>query len=133
MRGDYSENIYWDEVQMLDMVMDNFNKMDIQANKRVTGKIRKDVMIKTLRKVFPLKTDIRFNRLKRTLAKEDCAQGSVVGYVSIFSEDKDGNQGPFAEALRDQHAEEREEYLDDIREGLEKVAVSGVDESGEEV
>ena len=32
-----------------------------------------------LLKVFPCKTDVRFNRLKRSLAKEECAQGSIVG------------------------------------------------------
>lgn len=96
---------------MLDGVMAAFNKEDMAVNKIVTGKLKKDVMIKTLRAILPLKTDVRFNRLKRTLAKEECAQGNIVGYVHIFAEDKDGNQGPFAEGLRDQHLEEREEYL----------------------
>lgn len=120
--GEYHEAMYWDEFDMIESVKEGFQKQDIIANKRITGKIRKDVLLKVLRKVFPLKTDVRYNRLKRTLAKEDCAQGATVNYVAIFNEDKDGNQGPFAEAIRDQHLEEREEYLEDIETELTKCA-----------
>merc|ERR1711959_279077 len=78
--------------------------------------IKKDVFLKALRKYFPHKTDIRFNRLKRAMAKDPSAQaGSVAAYIHLFAEDKDGNQGPFAEGVRDQHVEEREEYLSDLQ------------------
>jgi len=78
MEGEYDEEMYWDEVKMLDSVMAAFNKEDMAVNKIVTGKLKKEVMIKTLRATLPLKTDVRFNRLKRTLAKEECAQGNIV-------------------------------------------------------
>merc|ERR1719204_1540955 len=36
----------------------------------------------------------------------------------LYQEDREGNQGPFMECLRDQHLEEIAEYYDEIEEGL---------------
>ena len=45
--------------------------------------------------------------------------------MAVFSEDKNGDQGPFAEMVRDQYKEERDEYLDDLRDVLEREAPDG--------
>jgi len=119
-----TEYMYHDEMDMIDLVTSSFQKADIAASKtdaaagKVTGRLKKDNFLGVLRKCFPLKIDIRFNKIKRALSKEDAAQGANVHYVNLFRENADGDQGPFAEAIRDQHVEEREEYLEDIEEAL---------------
>ena len=42
--------------------------------------------------------------------------------MHLFAEDKDFNQGPFAEMVRDQHLEERDEYLQDLEAALRERA-----------
>jgi len=113
------ESVYWDEYEMTNGFVALLQKLDMtENNQKVTGRMAKPILLKAMRKWFPLKTDVRFNKLKRTLNKEDAAQGPVVRYTHLFQEDKDMNQGPFAEMVRDQHLEEREEYLQDIEEAL---------------
>ena len=118
------EVIYHDECDMIDNVMNALQAADMNATKtdsasgKVTGRLKKDVFLKTLRQCFPLKTNVRFNQIKRALSKEDAAEGKVVHYVNLFREDVNGDQGPFAEAVRDQHVEEREEYLEDLDEAF---------------
>jgi len=126
MRGEYDEAIYWDEHRMVEGLMMLLQKLDKQGNSgRVTGKLHKDLLIKSIRKYFVLKTDVRFNKLKRALGKEEAAAGAFISYIHLFKEDKDGNQGPFAEGIRDQHVEEREEYLNDIETALCDVQMPG--------
>jgi hypothetical protein len=36
----------------------------------------------------------------------------------LFEEDREFNQGPFAEALRDQYVDERNAWLEDLRDAL---------------
>jgi hypothetical protein len=36
----------------------------------------------------------------------------------LFEEDREFNQGPFAEALRDQYVDERNEWLDDLQRAV---------------
>eukprot|EP00494_Astrolonche_serrata_P000265 UN00267 len=35
----------------------------------------------------------------------------------LFEEDREGNQGPFIECVRDQHTEEMQDFQEDIRQG----------------
>jgi len=125
IEGEYDQALYWDEFDMLEEVSSTFQKEDVKENSKVTGKLMKNKFLAAMRRIFPLKTEVRHNRLKRCLAKEDAAQGSKVGYVAVFSEDKNGDQGPFAEMVRDQYKEERDEYLDDLRDVLEREAPDG--------
>ena len=101
------ESVYWDEFEMTNGFIALLQKLDMTDNGgKVTGRIAKPTLLKAMRKWFPHKTDIRFNKLKRTLAKEEAATSAKVHYVHLFAEDKDFNQGPFAEMMRDQHLEE---------------------------
>merc|ERR1712010_329150 len=94
---------------------------------KVTGKLSKTTLLKAMRKWFALKSDVRFNKLKRCLAKEEAAKGNIVHYVHLFAEDKDFNQGPFAEMVRDQHVDERDEYVSDLLETLMERNAAGRD------
>jgi len=129
MTNELDELVYWEEFEMMDGLMQLLHKLDMADNSgKVTGKLPKSTLLKALRKWFPSKSDIRFNKLKRCLSKEDAAKGNTVHYVHLFAEDKDFNQGPFAEMVRDQHADERSEYLSDLELALEEQAGrSGVD------
>lgn len=42
----------------------------------------------------------------------------MVRYAALFEEDREGNQGEFAECIRDQFIQEREEYLAEIQESI---------------
>jgi len=120
-----SQAVYHDESDMIDGLMEALQEADIDATKGgesagyVSGRLLKESFIKTLRGYFPIKTNVRFNQMKRGLSKEDAAQGKSVHYIHLFREDVNGDQGPFAEAVRDQHVEEREEYLEDLQEAFE--------------
>lgn len=121
MTGDLDESVYWEEFEMMDGLMQLLHKLDMAENSaKVTGKLPKSTLLKALRKWFPSKSDIRFNKLKRCLSKEDAVKGNTVHYVHLFAEDKDFNQGPFAEMVRDQHSDERGEYLLDLKLSLEE-------------
>jgi len=121
--GQLDESVYWDEYEMTNGFIALLQKLDMQDHGgKVTGRLAKPTLLKAMRKWFDKKTDIRFNKLKRTLAKEEAAASSKVHYVHLFAEDKDFNQGPFAEMMRDQHLEERDEYLSDLDEALRERA-----------
>jgi len=120
------ESVYWDEFEMTNGFIALLQKLDMnETGGKVTGRIPKNTLVKAMRKWFPCKTDIRFNKLKRALNKEEAAAGPKVHYVHLFAEDKDFNQGPFAEMVRDQHLEERVEYLEDLEVSLQERAKGG--------
>ena len=39
-------------------------------------------------------------------------------YLEIFGEDEEGNQGPFIECVREQHMNDREDYIEALEEAL---------------
>jgi len=122
MEGEFDQAVYWDEFEMLSGLSTVFQKLDTSENKKVTGKLPKSKFLSALKKFFPLKTEVRYNRMKRCLAKEDAAEGNKVEYIKLFAEDKNGDQGPFAEMVRDQHKDEREEYITDLGEALRRLS-----------
>lgn len=107
--------MYHDECDMIDNFNTMLQKADTDANGgKVTGRLKKENFLKVLRKAFfllsspflssnpnpnrnrnphphpkafPLKTDVRFNRAKRALTKEDAASGKSVHYINLFRED----------------------------------------------
>ena len=123
--GTYDQALYWDEKNFFDNLSLSFQKVDKVTNKKVTGKLNKAKFLTELRTLLPLKTDVRYKRLKRSLAKEDGLKGNTVDYVAIFREDANGDQGPFAEMLRDQFKDEREEYIEDLSEALQAKVKQG--------
>jgi hypothetical protein len=42
----------------------------------------------------------------------------------LFEEDREFNQGPFAEALRDQYVDERNDWLEDLRDTIHEFLVA---------
>lgn len=49
-------------------------------------------------------------------------------YEDLFKEDREGNQGEFAETIRDQFVQEREEFLQKMDEMLTEVDREGTEQ-----
>jgi hypothetical protein len=69
-----------------------------------------------LKKSLPSKSAERFEALKSALHLND--PRPEIHYDLLFAQDREGNQGPFVECLRDQHVEEILEFIKEIGEGI---------------
>eukprot|EP01086_Lenisia_limosa_P008836 TRINITY_DN3124_c0_g1_i2.p1 TRINITY_DN3124_c0_g1~~TRINITY_DN3124_c0_g1_i2.p1 ORF type:complete len:207 (+),score=42.09 TRINITY_DN3124_c0_g1_i2:23-622(+) len=103
---------------MVDSLQDLFHRIDVIKSKdnKPTGKFSKKSLMVALRKFFPTKSDERFERLKVALSRDQ--PGNSILYAKLFMEDAEGNQGYFAEEVRDQHVNEREDYIEEIEEAI---------------
>lgn len=77
----------------------------------------KMALVEFLRSFFPAKSDERFDELIEAL-DEQCPGDGSIEWATLLEEDRQGDQGPFAECMRDQDLQERQEYFEDIEEAL---------------
>jgi len=114
LSGELSEDVYRDQTRFLDGLCSEFEAFD----KKKSGTLNKEEEIERIvRKLCPAKNEQNMKRLMNALDLNDPAQR--VRYQLLFKEDRDGNQGPFLEELRDQHLAEIAGFHREIKKRLE--------------
>merc|ERR1712188_316315 len=116
--------MYWDDINMMEALLSALQAADRHHTQQgtITGILLKAEFLQVLSQYFSLKTRVRFNQIKRVLNKEPASKGTQVRYIELFSSNRDGDQGPFAELIRRQYSDERAEYLEDLDEALTQLA-----------
>ena len=121
MQGDVGEEVYHEQFQMINDIRamcEHIDQLD-NGGKR-SKKIRREDFVKALKQYFSDKDTDDFDRLVSALHK-DQPSGWVL-YDRLFQEDREGDQGFFAEEVRDQFLAEREEFRKEIAKHLEEEA-----------
>eukprot|EP00658_Telonema_sp_P-2_P026658 TRINITY_DN20786_c0_g1_i1.p1 TRINITY_DN20786_c0_g1~~TRINITY_DN20786_c0_g1_i1.p1 ORF type:complete len:513 (-),score=196.38 TRINITY_DN20786_c0_g1_i1:21-1559(-) len=117
LQGKMDEEVYTDQMSMLEALQNEFEHTDRELNgEDLFGKIPKEVLKTVFASFFPVKSDKELRECFKQLDKDYTTD--LVDYNSIFAEDEEGNQGDFIEGVRDQHLSDREEYIEQIEEGL---------------
>eukprot|EP00854_Cymbomonas_tetramitiformis_P010900 gene10900-12897_t len=117
LTGEVNEDVYQDQVTLQKTISDLMLSMDLAANGgKSVGTLSKIQLQTALRSFFPHKTSDRLKELYKALDKDQ--PGKEVDYATLFEEDREYNQGEFAETVRDQQLEERLEYLDELEEAF---------------
>lgn len=117
VQGKMDEEVYTDQMQMLEELKDKFKETDAELNNnQPTGKLAKQVIKTVFQEFFPVKSDKEIRECFKQLDKEYVNE--VIEYDLIFAEDEEGNQGDFIEGVRDQHLSDREEYIESVEDAL---------------
>jgi hypothetical protein len=119
--GEVREEVYYEQIQLQTEIEDLMVSID-RGSGEENGKIAKSEFFAGLKSYFRVghqggKSHIRFEQLVAALEKDQPDEESVE-YKSLFEEDREYNQGEFAETVRDQMLEERIEYFKDLEEAL---------------
>ncbi|KAK3282630.1 hypothetical protein CYMTET_9641, partial [Cymbomonas tetramitiformis] len=131
--GEVGEEVYWDQMKLLSDLQALFVTLDEKAN---GGQSRGSVPLGAfkigLRDFFKSKGEDDFDALIEALRiqcekthKNEWKTKQVV-YTQLFEEDEKHDQGPFAEAVRNQHLKIRVEYVEDLESML--ILVNGTNE-----
>jgi len=118
LRNKMHEDFYHQQMKLCEDFEDQLAKL--YTNGTIPAKKN---LIEFLRTFFPSKSEERFDELIESL-DEQCPGDGAIQWASLLEEDRQGDQGPFAEAMRDQDLQERQEYFEDIEEALLVFAMS---------
>ena len=128
------ESVYYDQAAFLQKVLIDLQGHDYKEN---FGKMLGIITIARFN--YHVTAMLKFksgSRIAAVLAsaKEMHPGGNPVDsggirYEILFSEDREMNQGPFAECLRDQYLQERQEWIDEIDLKLQSLTVVSADSS----
>eukprot|EP00002_Diphylleia_rotans_P032553 TRINITY_DN6849_c0_g1_i3.p1 TRINITY_DN6849_c0_g1~~TRINITY_DN6849_c0_g1_i3.p1 ORF type:complete len:761 (-),score=148.74 TRINITY_DN6849_c0_g1_i3:1053-3335(-) len=123
LRGEISDEAHDDQMTMIENLRATFMKVDTTIHGKETGRIPRKELFAALNKFFILKPPDKMNSIRGSLLHEQ--PGLNVYYHKLFEEDRDGNQGPFIETIRDQYLQEIVEFSADIETGLEALCKKG--------
>eukprot|EP01062_Namystynia_karyoxenos_P070957 TRINITY_DN66371_c0_g1_i1.p1 TRINITY_DN66371_c0_g1~~TRINITY_DN66371_c0_g1_i1.p1 ORF type:complete len:950 (+),score=244.47 TRINITY_DN66371_c0_g1_i1:304-2850(+) len=112
LKGEVPEEVYHDQMDLIQNIRVMLEAADEAAHGARTGQLTHTLVKGVLPKAIPELTPWRFQALSDAL-KQDYP-GSAVPYAQLFVSDKDGNQGQFAEELRDQHLHMAQAYVADV-------------------
>lgn len=122
-----SEDVYFAQLQLQESVLELFEALD-RAQGTATGVLLKSDVRVALASFFKVgqadgKTPARFDELMKSLDEDQ--PGESVVWAKVFEEDREFNQGEFAEAIRDQALQERIEFLATLEAALIQEAGDG--------
>lgn len=124
LNGELHEDVYVAQVEFMERLTKLCGRIDVASNGRSTGKISKRDLFASLAVFMPNKSVGQMDRLKIVLNQEQA--GLCVEYKKLFEEDRELNQGPFVEELRDQYIEERQSYVEELEVAISAVAIDGM-------
>eukprot|EP01043_Picozoa_sp_COSAG02_P064070 COSAG02_NODE_9260_length_2275_cov_60.164062_1_plen_752_part_01 len=100
--GELAEECYHAQMKMLTDLLDFCEKKDkVEHGGRVQEVIAREVFNNILNEFLVSKSPSDMQILKQALSYDQPL--AEVGYMKLFEENQDGDQGKFAETLRDQH------------------------------
>lgn len=112
-----SELVYVDQFAMLDGLKLELERVDAEYHKgRLKGRLPRKMMLDVLARYFHTKREIDLRKMNRAFFVND--RSEMVAYNSLFEEDREGNQGPFVELIRDQHLAEIREFTSQLHQKL---------------
>ncbi|KFM26535.1 Translin-associated factor X-interacting protein 1 [Auxenochlorella protothecoides] len=120
LMGEVKEDVYFAQLQLQDSLKELLESLD-RAQGAATGTLKKEDLRVALHAYFRVglpggKTLQRFDELMQALDEDQ--PGPSVQWATIFEEDREFNQGEFAESVRDQFLCERIEYFNALEEAL---------------
>ena len=116
IEGHIPEVVYYEQMKMLERLQRKLEELELPGptGKR-TGRVKKSKINPMLDKFFPTKSDKFLVKLKYILTQ---FAGDDIAVGTLFSEDREGNQGPFLEAVRDQMVKESLEYYQQVSNAI---------------
>ncbi|XP_072013895.1 translin-associated factor X-interacting protein 1-like [Amphiura filiformis] len=121
LNKELDEHIYYQQMELLAKLNDKLSEKD--AAEGAEGKLTKGAFDEALREAFDVKEEDNVAALVQAAEEELKAEGddALLEYQLLFTEDEEGNSGPFLTKFRQQEKEEKAKYLDQIRKetGLE--------------
>jgi hypothetical protein len=128
------EAVYYDQTAFLQKVLIDLQALDYKENLgKMTGSILIPRFKSHLNATFKFKSSSRINSIFKSSVEIHPAGNPVdnggIMYEWLFSEDRELNQGPFAECLRDQYLQERQEWIDELDLKLQSLSASSADSS----
>ncbi|KAK9789016.1 hypothetical protein WJX73_007749 [Symbiochloris irregularis] len=118
LRGEVREDVYVSQKTLQDELEAVFRAADKAANRnRETGVLKKEDVMIALKNYFCMgqpggKSLDRFDTLMSALDKDQ--PGTSIEHGKVFEEDREFNQGAFAECVREQWLQERLEYFSEL-------------------
>lgn len=122
LNGEVGQEVYESQMILIDEFLNDCRDLDLNEGGKIIGRVPKKEFMNTLQTFFSDKSSDQINEL--TLALERDQPGNWVMYKKLFTEDREFNQGFFAEALRDQHLREREKFIHLLDECLTEECTS---------
>ena len=120
LNGELSEDVYRDQKAFLNNMYSEFQGLDKKRNNKLMTEVLSKLDIESvIRKLCQAKNEQNMKKLLNALDLND--PHDMVRYELLFKEDRDGNQGPFLEELRDQHLSEIQDFLGEIKKNLKSV------------
>lgn len=119
LNGELSEDVYRDQTQFIQSIHTEFKNVDSKKNSKISGVLAKRDIQQIIRKMCPAKDPQNMKKLVNALDLNE--PHDMVRYELLFIEDRDGNQGPWLEELRDQHLGEIQDFLNEIKQSLQSV------------
>jgi regulator of replication initiation timing len=118
--GDMKEDVFLSQIGMQQDLEELFDALD-KAGGKTTGTVSKTDLRVALHSFFRVgepwgKTVERYEMMLAALDQDQ--PGEIVTWKAIFAEDREFNQGAFAETTREQFLQERIEYLATVEEAL---------------
>ena len=100
--GELCEDCYHAQMQLIEDLMDACERKDKpEHGGKVLGVLAREQFNAVLNQFLPTKSANDMQVLKQALSYDQPL--ADIGYRKLFEENRDGDQGKFAEALRDQH------------------------------
>lgn len=140
LNGELPEQTVSDQIMVQEMLQTELLHRDrVHNHGRPRGYVSRHEVISALRKLFPVKSELKLHALKKARTRivvvvSHClgsvrgadgwaarqalqyqVQSNHVEYARLFEETELGDQGPFCEELRDQHLEDLLEFHADLR------------------
>ena len=128
--GELGEEVYHEQMAMIESFLEMCRDIDLKDCGKVSGKVKKDDLSRAIRTFLTDKSEEMLDRLVGALDRDQ--PGAWVKYEKLFDEDREGNQGYFAEEIRDQFLLEREEFRKGVEKYLEEEALEEDAEPGGE-
>lgn len=125
LNGEADEEVYEDQIELVERLKRLCHRVDMRDTGRTSGKVPKRDLIPELRKFFAAKSDRDFEALVDALNKDQ--PGLNVAWKRLFVEDREGNQTTFVERARSQHLAEREQLLAEIEAQITEAAKPDAD------
>ena len=101
---------------MIEKYKEELRTADFAVGGKVIGRLPKQEFMRVTKEHFSNKSEEQLETLLECLEQDQ--QGDWVMYELLFEEDRSGDQGQFAEELRDQFLAEREQYLETLEDAL---------------
>ena len=135
LTGEIREEVYIAQARLQTDLEDLFAAMD-KAKGQASMAIPKEDLRTALHAYFRVgqvggKTSARFDEMMQALEQDQ--PGTIVEWKKVFEEDREFNQGEFAETLRDQFLQERIEFFSALEAALYEAAGNENDCTKEQV